>query len=125
MATRESEHQIALFQWRENEVRCGRHDLLTLLFIPNGGGFVTEKIIFHGRKFGYLCGVPDLFWPVPRGGFHGLFIELKSLHGAARPERSQLWCHKLLRANDYAVAVCHGHGDAIEEINRYDGLGKS
>ena len=39
----------------------------------------TQAKIAKGQ--GMLSGVPDLFLPVPKNGYHGLFIEMKSEKG--------------------------------------------
>jgi len=62
--------------------------------------------------------VPDLCLPVPRGGFHGLYIELKRLRGGRLSEQQRAWLDALGKQG-YAVAVCKGWEEAAETIQRY------
>jgi len=119
--SRTSEHaeQVALFQWAHHQ--RGRHPELDLLFaIPNGGArhpAVAGKLKAEGVK----RGVPDLFLPVPRGGHHGLFIELKV--GPNKPTPDQEGWLESLTLQGYAVCVCWGWEAATESIGEYLRLG--
>jgi hypothetical protein len=90
---------------------------LALLFaIPNGGHrnvIVAKKLKAEGVK----PGVPDLFLPVPRGSWHGLFIELK-VEGGQVSELQQQW-HVALMQQGYRVAVCYGSHDALGVLQQY------
>lgn len=66
---------------------------------------------------GVRAGVPDLFLPVARQGFHGLWIELKSAKG--RVTTVQAAWHERLRAQGYRVVVCRGWCEARDEIVKY------
>ena len=62
-------------------------------------------------------GVPDLFLPVPKNGYHGLFIEMK--YGSNKVTENQ---EKFLQnaANiGYAVSVCYSANEAIKRIEDY------
>ena len=50
-----------------------------------------------------LSGVPDLFLPVPKKGFHGLFIEMKSQQGRVSVSQSRFY---LLRMNWVINLLC-------------------
>ena len=71
----ESVEQIHLFQWARMQ-SCTMPELNLLFHIPNGGkrNITTAKRL---KAEGVKAGVPDLFLPVSRGGFFGLFIEMK------------------------------------------------
>ena len=62
-------------------------------------------------------GVPDLCLPVPRGEYHGLYIELKKEDGKASPE--QLWWGEKLLEQGYFWEVCHGWTSAVRVIQWY------
>lgn len=73
----ESVEQQCLFRWAA--FQSGKYPELKLLYhVPNGG---SRKKSEAGRfkAEGVKAGVPDLCLPVARGGYHGLYIELKRL----------------------------------------------
>lgn len=112
----ESAEQRALIQ------RChfatGPLTLARRIFaIPNGGArhIVTAKRL---RAEGVRPGVPDLMLPVARGGFHGLFLELKRRKGGhTSPEQETEIAQ--LRNEGYLVAVCYGADEAWQAIVAY------
>lgn len=120
-ADREHQEQAALFAWRE--LAKGRHPGLELLLaIPNGGDrhpAVAAKLKAEGVR----AGVPDLCLPVPRGRFHGLWIELKApggpglRKGALSPEQ-RAWLADL-DANGYKAVACWGWEAARNVIVEY------
>ena len=49
---------------------------IPVVHIPNEG----KRSTAYGarmKRIGLRSGFPDLFFPVARGGFHGLFVEMK------------------------------------------------
>ena len=87
-----------------------------LFHIPNGGS--RNKIeAANLKRQGVRAGVPDLFLPTARGGFHGLFIEMK--FGKNKPTQKQKEWLKELDAQGYAVCVCHGFNEAKDKILKY------
>ncbi len=111
----EEQTQIALFQWAKLEEP--RFPELRLLFhIPNGGKR-TKVEAARFKAAGTKAGVPDLFLPVPRAEYHGLFVELKA--GKNRPTEAQReWLTELGRMG-YRTAVCYSLDEAIREIKGY------
>ena len=67
--------------------------------------------------FEYCAGVPDMFLAAPVGGYHGLYIELKTQTG--KVSKAQREYHKRLRQEGYAVAVCYGAENAIKMLDYY------
>jgi hypothetical protein len=65
--------------------------------------------------------VPDLCLPVPRLGFHGMFIELKTGKNKPSPEQAEFL--DTLAEQGYYAAVCWGAEEAIREIKEYLGIG--
>ena len=91
---------------------------LGLLFaIANGGErhlFVAKKLKAEGVK----PGAPDLCLPVARGGYHGLYLELKR-RGGGVVSPSQKWWLEKLQEQGYRAVVCYGWNDARETIEDY------
>lgn len=111
----ESEEQQALFEWAE--MMQFRYPELCLLYhVPNGGKRdkgTARKL----KKEGVKSGVPDLCLPVPKGRYHGLYIELKTQHGVAS-ENQNNWLDALTKQG-YKACVCHGWVAASTEIESY------
>lgn len=71
------------------------------------------------KREGLKKGFPDVGIFVPRGGYHGMFIEFKGPKGKLSPE--QIKMRKLLEDNDYVVKVCDTLDDAINATVSYLG----
>lgn len=112
----ESQEQQIVMRWAELQSRA--HPELQLLFhIPNEGlrhPATGRRMIAEGMK----SGVPDLELPVPRGGYHGLFIEMKRQHGGRVSDDQRGWI-ACLKAQGYRAEVCKGADAAIEVIKEY------
>ena len=94
---------------------------------PNGGYRSGRE----GRNFklmGTKAGFPDLFIFIPKGGYHGLFIELKTPKGktrqAGKVSDNQEMMINRLNAVGYKVVVAYGAIEAIDEIKAYLGIGR-
>lgn len=113
-----SEHslQSLVIEWaqrhegRHPELRW-LHSSLNGIFIPGPRGLVA-RIINHMKQEGMKRGIADLFLPVARRGFHGLYMELKRDESAKlKPEQveflefvaSQGYCDKVIRSYEEAV----------------------
>ena len=66
---------------------------------------------------GVKRGVPDTFLAVARGGYHGLFIELK--HGYNKATAEQAWWHGMLRDQDYEAVIVKEFEGARAAILEY------
>ena len=62
-------------------------------------------------------GVPDLCLPVPRGQYHGLYIEMKAETGRTSPEQD--WWGERLLGQGYMWEVCHGWQSAVRVLEWY------
>lgn len=117
MKSLEHAEQVSLMQWWS--LQCRRFGIPEqLLFaIPNGGqrNIITAKRM---KDEGVRAGIPDLFLAVPRGKFHGLFVEMKKTRGGVVSD-AQKACMEMLSNNGYCVTVCHGFMDAQEAIKGY------
>jgi hypothetical protein len=114
-------------------------DLELLHHIPNGGArpkrtryrlmrngtFRTVRYCPEGQrlaKMGVKEGVPDLFWPVPRGEYGGLYIEMKTETGKAT--KAERWWIVRLAENGYFSVIAFGAEEAIRILTWYHNLGK-
>jgi hypothetical protein len=112
----EGEEQATLFHWCE--MVKGKYPELQLLFhIPNGGERRKSEAA-RMKAEGVKAGVPDLFLPVARVTYHGLFIEMKRRKGGRVSDEQREWIGNLL-ANGYAVEVCRGWEEAKDAIENY------
>ena len=112
----EHEEQVALM--RLVEMHKGRWPELGMLFsIPNGGhrNIITAAKM---KKEGTRKGVPDLCLPVPRGYWHGLYIELKKQTGGRVSPEQRSWL-SALEGQGYRAVVCKGAAHAWQVISDY------
>lgn len=115
---KDSEHleQVKLFAWaKENETR---HPLLFWLFaVPNWFGARTAKQGARAKAEGRKPGVVDVWFPVQRGRYVGLAIEMKA--GTNTPTKEQkLWLQHL-RKQGWLAEVCYSFEDARDLVLAY------
>ena len=115
----ESEHkeQVALFRWAEFAA-ARRPELRLLHAIPNGG-HRHKAVAARMKAEGVRRGVPDVFLPIPRGAFAGLYIEMKTRRGRVSDEQRR-WI-EALRAQGYRAEVCRDWNAARQLIEEYLG----
>ncbi len=117
MKQEEHNEQVALFRWAT--LAAGRYPELALLFaVPNGG----RRDAVTGARLkaeGVKAGVPDIWLPVARCGYHGLVIELKAPRGRASREQ-RAWIGAL-EEQGWLAAVCVGAEAARKLLDQYLG----
>lgn len=91
---------------------------IPIFHIPNGGSR-NKREAKNLKRQGVKKGIPDLCVPVAKGGFHGLYIEMKSETG--KPTKEQLEWIETLNGNGYKAVVCYGFDEARETIDQYMG----
>ena len=112
----EDEEQMAVIDWAERMTPI--YPALKLLHhIPNGGKR-SKAEAGRFRAMGVKSGVPDLFLPVPRGKFHGLWIEMKRTKDGKVSE-NQKWWLKALNSLGYSAQVAYGAEQAIRQLEEY------
>ncbi len=112
----EDTEQAHIFAWAA--WASGKYPELNLMHhIPNGGKrSKSEAARFKAQ--GVKAGVPDIFLPCARGGYHGLYIELKRTKGGKLSAAQKEWIDAL-RGQGYKVIVCYGFDEAREVIISY------
>lgn len=115
--TSEHAEQKRLFELVALDV--GRWPELALLFaIPNAGAGAQKGQAGKMKAEGVKPGVPDLCLPVARGGYHGLFIELKTrLIGSLSPIQRH-WLTALKEQGYYATSA-NGYDIALAILHYY------
>jgi len=107
----EDDEQRQLIQW------CRLDPRLQFLFHIANENTAGIKWGIRNRQLGVKSGVPDLMLPIPAGGYHGLFVELKTKRGKVSPNQ-QRWLDAL-NTFGYKAVVCYGWESARDEITAY------
>jgi len=111
----EAQEQIAVMRWAELQSHI--YPELNLLFhIPNGSNKSKAQAGLF-KAMGLKSGVPDLFLPVARQCYHGLFIEMKTKKGVL--STSQEWWLFELQKQGYRVDIARSFEEAIETLRGY------
>ncbi len=129
----EHQEQVTVIDWALRSE--GRWPELHWLYaVPNGAKLPFKTVTRNGRSFrvcpeaqklkdeGLRSGVPDLCLPVPRGGYCGLYIEMKALDGD--PSEAQMNWLEGLNALGHMAALAYGANQAIQTIESYLALPK-
>jgi len=88
---------------------------IPIFAIPNGG-FRAIVTAIRMQREGVKAGVPDLFIPIVRAPFGGLWIEMKTKKGWV-DHKQKFWLDLL--SKQYATAVCRSLEDGIQTIKTY------
>lgn len=90
---------------------------LELLHCSLNGVKLTLMQSVRAKKQGMLAGVADLFLPIPRNGFNGLYIEMKAKK--VKANEGQLSFIDAVMQHGYLAVVCVGAEAAIQTIKDY------
>ena len=115
----EHHEQVSIF--REAAIREKTDPRWGMLYATPNGGKRSIGTAVKLKAEGVKAGVPDMFLAVPRGEFHGLYIELKRIKGGVTSEEQRDWLSRLA-LQGYDVEICRGAQAAIDRIAAY--LGK-
>ncbi len=108
--------QVALFKWAA--LAAGADPRLRLLFAVGNGGKRNVIVAKKMKAEGVKAGVPDVFLPVPSGGYHGLWLELKI--SPNKPSQEQCdWMVSLTKQGYRCVVVMDDWAKAKEIIEWY------
>jgi hypothetical protein len=111
----EHQEQSAVFAWAR--LREARWPELRLLFAVPNAAKRGVRLAAYMKAEGLRSGVPDMFLPVPRGGFTGLAIEQKIKGGEVSD--NQEWWLEHLAAEGWKACVSWSAGETIELIEGY------
>lgn len=119
----EAEQQKQIIRWCNTMCDYPKYNELALIYHCPNGGQRNQKEAYHLKLEGVKAGVPDLFLPVARGGYFGLYIELKWDNN--KTTALQDWWLKSLSKQGYLCYVCYGFEEAREIIEKYIELPKT
>lgn len=93
-----------------------KHPGILFTIAPSGIklGIRTAKML---KAMGYRAGTPDLMIFEPLGGFHGLFMELKTEKGKLMPNQAGFIA--TLNHSGYKAVVCYGYNEAVACLDGY------
>lgn len=100
---RMSEHDLQRYIIKECDRRALSNPLWNYIFAIPNGGYRDKATAGKLKAEGVRAGVLDLFLPVARHGYHGIFIELKT--GDNKPSEQQNEWMRKLRAQGYKCEV--------------------
>lgn len=118
---RDLEHpeQSEVFRWAAEH--APQHPELELLYaVPNYAGNVSRVVRARAKREGKKKGMLDVVCPVPRKGFGGLYLEMKSEEGT--PSTEQRWWIRRLREVGNRVEVANSASIAKLVLVDYLGL---
>lgn len=123
MSASEAKHQQAVIKWSQQpSIRAKWPELAMLHHIKNETREGAAQVAVD-KAMGVKRGVPDLCLPVPRGPYHGLYIEMKAETG--RTSEAQDWWGEKLLEQGYMWEVCHGWKNTVRVLEWYLGLKSS
>ncbi|HEI6845503.1 TPA: VRR-NUC domain-containing protein [Yersinia enterocolitica] len=112
----EAEEQAALIAWADKTIIDGICIGDYLIHIPNEGKR-GPKAARDAKRLGLRKGVPDLFLALPRGGYAGLWIEMKTLNGKPTPDQNH-WLNKMNEIG-YLATIKFSCVEAMKTITEY------
>ena len=112
----EEQEQAAVFEW--TILMEKQFPELALLYHCPNGGYRNASEAVRFKKIGVKPGVPDLFLPVARGGWHGLFIEMKRQKGGRLSDDQKAWIDALTEQRYMAVRA-DGAEQACDILYKY------
>ena len=114
----EEDEQKAFFRWVDFIAASGNiPEINTIFAIPNGG-HRHKAVAGKLKATGVRKGVLDIFWPLARSGYHGLFIEMKRRSGG-RLSAEQRRFKESVELAGYRVEVAEGCAEAQDTLLRY------
>ena len=114
----EHDEQTALFQWRDLSME--RFPELEMMFAVPNGGKRHIKTAMRMKEEGQQKGVPDVWLPVPHGGYFGMVFEMKYGKNKCTPDQRR-WLENLADIG-WKTGVYWNWEDARDAVEDYIGL---
>lgn len=106
----EEQEQILLASWLTKKGIAFYH--------VGNGGYRSIREGIKLKRMGVSPGVPDICIPIPSGGYHSLYIELKRSKGG-RLSSAQIWWLDFLRKKNFYADVANGFEEAQKIVLYY------
>jgi hypothetical protein len=113
MRRAESELQIACVNWFRMRYP---HFRMLLFSVPNGG-MRNKGTAIRMKREGVVAGVSDLFLSVPRGEWHGFYIEMKAGDGKMTEKQEDFF--RYASKYGYRCRVVNSFDMFVREIENY------
>jgi len=108
----EHREQAALIKWARLQ-----QPPVCWIFANLNGGARSKRTAGRLKAEGSLRGVPDLCLPASRGGFHALYIEMKSPTGRLSDDQRRMI--DFLHGGGYAVEIARSWIEGKDIIEKY------
>lgn len=109
----ESEQQSECVNW----FRAEYPQFAKLCFSVPNGGHRSKRTAAAIKREGAVAGIPDLAVCIPKGNYHGLFIEMKVRSN--KPTPNQLEMMQLLSGQGYLCEVAYTTEEFKQIIQKY------
>lgn len=117
--TEESKIQIEVFDWIRANV-SSYPALKVIHHYPSSFFGVNYGVVMWLKKLGWIKGIPDIFIPIARNEYAGLYIEMKTAKGKLSPEQKEFFeTINLYSDTPYKTEVCRRSDEAIRTIKEY------
>jgi len=111
----EAIEQAKVIAWARANER--NYPFLWMLHSSLNGVKMTKAQAVRAIAQGMKKGVADLFLPVKKGVYSGLYIEMKSEKGRTSIDQSKFLT--AVSENDYLAHICYSAVEAIDKIKGY------
>jgi len=111
----EAIEQAKVIAWAKLHER--NYPYLWILHCSLNGVKMTKAQAVRAIAQGMKKGVADLFLPVKKGVYSGLYIEMKSEKGRTSIDQSKFLT--AVSENDYLAHICYSAVEAIDKIKGY------
>lgn len=114
--------QVHVIQW--SQLQSNLYPELDLLYAVPNGGARHKAVAGKLRAEGVKSGVPDLVLPTARGGYFGMYAEMKRVKGPGLQDQQPWWRDQLIEQG-YHWVMFRGAGAAYKGFLEYLKLEKT
>ena len=108
--------QCAVIQW--TKLQLGKWPELALIYAVANGQLRDRRVAAKLKAEGVSPGVPDLVLPVARGGYFGMYAEMKRVRGGSLSAEQKWWRDQLIEWG-YHWCMFRGAQAAYDGFTQY------